>query len=231
MARQHHDPRQVAQEGRQQVDGVVVEVVGRLVEQQARRPRGHDGGQREPGALATGQGADPALGVQGTETEPLGRLGGAAVGVPRVVSDREVERAGVRRLSCLVGLVGELQRQPLDVSDHPPQRCQRPRQHRADGGVVAERRLLAEHHQVARRIDRPRDDRSGREGAGQWHAGGSTCRNRSRRPGRSGGPGRRSGRGRAEPVGCRTGRRARRPRRWGGGRWRQACGNPSTAEG
>ena len=53
-----HDAGQVAQERRQQLDRVVVEVVGRLVEQQAGGPRGHQRGQGEPGALAARQGAD-----------------------------------------------------------------------------------------------------------------------------------------------------------------------------
>ena len=55
MAGEQHDPGQVAQEPGQHLDGVVVEVVGRLVEQQAGRPGGHHRRERQPGALPARQ--------------------------------------------------------------------------------------------------------------------------------------------------------------------------------
>ena len=163
VAGEHHDPRQVSEERGQVADSLVVEVVGRLVEQEARRPGGHHRGQREPGALAARQRADEALGGDAPETEPLGRLRRTPVGVPGVVGDREVERRGVRRLARLVG---EVPREPLDVGDHPAQRGQGPGEHRADRGVVAERRLLAEHHQIVGGLDQPGHGGAGRQGAG-----------------------------------------------------------------
>lgn len=48
----------------QPADRLVVEVVGRFVEQQQFRFGGEGRGEREPGALAAGQGAEPAVRVE-----------------------------------------------------------------------------------------------------------------------------------------------------------------------
>ena len=53
----------------------------------------------------------------------------------------------------------------LDAPDGVAQRPQRRRQHLADGAVVAERRLLAEQHQVGRRLDRAGDAGTVRQAA------------------------------------------------------------------
>ena len=166
VAGEQHDARQVAQERRQHVDRVVVEVVGRLVQEQASGSRRHQRRQGQPGPLSTGEGADAPCWVERPQAEPLGALLGPSVGVPRVVGDRAVERDGVRRLSRPVGVVAELGGESLDVSDHPAQRRQRTGQDVADRLVVAERRLLPEHRQVVRPVDR-----AGHHGPSRQRAG------------------------------------------------------------
>lgn len=70
-------------------DGLVVEVVGRLVEQQQFRLGGQGGGEGEPGAPAAGQGAEPTVGVE------VGAFAEAAQG------GRDPP-AGVAAAACLV---------------------------------------------------------------------------------------------------------------------------------
>ena len=94
-----------------------------------------------------------AFGVERAESELVGGHLGATVGVPGVVVDRVLESGRVRRLArVVVQLAGEL----LDASYRLAQRPQGRGEHRADGAVVAERRFLAEQHEVRRRLDRAR---------------------------------------------------------------------------
>ena len=152
VAGEHDHPGQVAQERGQLLDGVVVEVVGRLVEQQARRTGRHHRGQGETGALTTRQRPDRAGGVERTESEPLGGLRGATVGVPGLVARRrgpEPRRTPSARPRRSGRPTVARRRRPSDAAA-----CRAPGQDGPDRGAVAERRLLAEHHHVGRHVDR-----------------------------------------------------------------------------
>ena len=163
MAGEQDDAGQGEQEPGQDVDRVVVEVVGGLVEEEAGGPGGHHRGQGQAGALAPGQRADPSVGVEPTQPELLRGHLGAPIGVPGVVVDGVIEGGGVRRAAGLVVQVaGEL----LDALHRLAQRPQGRGQHLADRAVVTERRLLAEQHQVGR-PRRRLDDTGDRAGRGQ----------------------------------------------------------------
>ena len=166
VAGEQHDARQVAQERRQHVDRVVVEVVGRLVQEQASGSGRHQRRQGQPGPLSTGEGADAPCWVERPQAEPLGAP-------PRPVGRRPTHRGRPRGRARRrtppgrpVGVVAERGGEPLDVSDHPAQRRQRTGQHVADRLVVAERRLLPEHRQVVRPVDRAGHDGPSRQRAG-----------------------------------------------------------------
>ena len=91
-----------------------------------------------------------ARGIERAESQFLGGDLRAAVGVPGIVVDGVLEGRGVRRLArVVVQVAGEL----LDPSHGVTQRSQGRGQHLADGPVVAERRFLAQQHQVGRRLD------------------------------------------------------------------------------
>ena len=152
MARKHHDARQVPEEGGEHLDRVVVEVVGGLVEEQARRPRRHDRRQREPGPLAARERADVPQGIEVVEPEPCSRQGRATVGVPGIVRERLLERSRVRRVAVRgAHRPGE----PFDVGDRGSQRRQGEGEDVGDRGAVTEGRLLPEQHEVGRSLDGP----------------------------------------------------------------------------
>ena len=145
VAGQQDHPRKLAQEAREHLDRVVVEVVGRLVEQQAARAGRHDRGEGEPGALAAGQGAHGPCGVEAVEPEACCGLRRPSVGVPRVVAQGELEGllVGPRALDR-----GDVSGEALDVGHRPAQRCERHGEDLLDRRRAAERRLLAQQHQV-----------------------------------------------------------------------------------
>ncbi len=92
VARRDDDARHLDQRAFEQVEGLVVEVVGGLVEQQARRPAHQGRREGEPGALAAGERGDRSAAVEVGDAEGGGGDLGAAVGVPRVVRDGPGQR-------------------------------------------------------------------------------------------------------------------------------------------
>jgi hypothetical protein len=70
-------------------------VVGRLVEQHARRTTRNESGERESRPLTAGQAGRLGGPVDAAETEPVGRLEGAPVGVPDVAQLAPLEQVGV----------------------------------------------------------------------------------------------------------------------------------------
>ena len=77
--------------------GVVVQVVGRLVQEQGLRAAGEDAGQRQTGAFASGEGAEPALTAKRRQAEVVQRDVHAAVGVVAAPCLVAREQHGVRR--------------------------------------------------------------------------------------------------------------------------------------
>ena len=158
MAGHHGDARQRGDELLEQRHRLVVEVVGRLVEQHARRPPGDQGGQGEPAALAAGERGRRARPVQPAEPEPGGGLVGPGVGVPGVVQ----AGPGERRVVLLGrGRVVEPGRELLEPGHRTVQGCERLVEDVADGGAVGEVGLLGQVHEVGGALDRARVRRLG----------------------------------------------------------------------
>ncbi len=77
--------------GLEVVEGLVVEVVGGFVEDEALGASGEEGGEGEAAALASAELGDRAGAVDGVEAEAVGGDLGSAVGVPGVVEGRPGE--------------------------------------------------------------------------------------------------------------------------------------------
>ena len=93
----------------------------------------------------TGEGADAARRGRAGPARAARLPRGSAVGVPRVVGDRAVERGGVRRLA---GLVVQVRRERSTSATISRSGASAPARTSATVWVVAERRLLAEQRQV-----------------------------------------------------------------------------------
>ena len=92
----------------------------------------------------------PPVGIEAVEAEPGGGDRRPPVRVPRVVRERVLQRPLVRRVARRGAHRGG---QPLDVGDRGAQRRERHGEDLGDRGAVAERRLLAEQHEVVGRLD------------------------------------------------------------------------------
>jgi hypothetical protein len=98
VAGQHHRSGQPGQVLFQEADRGVVQVVGRLVQQQRPGLPDQKLGQPEPGALATGEGGQPPappLWAGAGQAEPGEHQLGPAVGVPQLVVGRPLQQLAV----------------------------------------------------------------------------------------------------------------------------------------
>ena len=190
MAGEQHDPGQVQQEPGQHLDGVVVEVVGRLVEQQASGPRGHHRRERQPGALPAGQRADGAPGVERRRA--------------RVAAATSARRSASQASWATAPRARSVRRRARPRSCRSPASRSTRRRRRAAGAASPRgprrwcgRRGTAAPGRAAPGRPAPRRcpprGRTPAVGARPPSAA-STCRCRSRRPGRSGAPAGRRGR-------------------------------------
>ena len=148
MARHHDDAGQTAQLPLQEGRGGVIEMVGRLVEQQRRGPPYQERGQREPAALPAGQGPECAVVAQPAQTERGENHLSASVRVPGLMFLCVVESLAV--LAEKVGVAGGVLRglgerpgEPIQVGEILAGSAQRVVEHVGDRGGAVERNLLA----------------------------------------------------------------------------------------
>ncbi len=167
MAGRDDDPGQLRQRLLQQRHRLVVEMVGRLVEEHTLGPAGQQGGERQAAALATGQGGDRAVPLAGelTQAEAVGDDRGPPVGVPGVVPGRPGQRGVVvlcgTRAGQVIGRVigrvcGQRTGQALEAGDGVVQGCQRLVEDVTHRRGLCEPWLLGEVAEVARPADRAR---------------------------------------------------------------------------
>ena len=84
MAREEHGPGQRAQRGREELGGLVVQVVGRLVEQERAGLADEERREAEARALTAREPRDQAAAVDHVEAQARQRAGGTGVGPPHV---------------------------------------------------------------------------------------------------------------------------------------------------
>ncbi|CAM5605820.1 hypothetical protein STENM223S_03765 [Streptomyces tendae] len=101
--------------------GPVVQVVRRLVQEQDLRAAGEDPGQGETGALAPGQGAEPALPVERRQPEVVQRDVHAVIGVVAAPGLVASEEHGVRRQRRRIVAVTERPLGPAQLRLQGPQ--------------------------------------------------------------------------------------------------------------
>ena len=217
VADHHHDTAPLLQPRLEERHGVVVEVRGRLVEQQHRRVPHQQRGQGEPVPLATGQRGERAGAVErrqaeavdgGVEPRPRPSTPRAARG-PR--APRRTPRAGRRRPAGRRSRPRAPRVAPAGRrSPGGPRRAGRPtvRPPAASTCCASEPDVAVDAHDAVLRLHGRRPAR-----AAAW-----TCPSRSRRPHRAARPRRPLGRSRRAPAVGRTGRRGRRAPP-GAGRW------------
>ena len=151
----HDDSRQPGQERLQVVDRLLVEVVGRLVEDHAVGSAHDQRRERQPAALAAGELVDAPVAPDVTEAETCAGQLGSPVGVPGVVVLGPVEGSGVVvRGAAVIGVV-QPRGHRLQASYAVVERRQREVEHVADGGIDREVRVLAEEPDVLGQRHRP----------------------------------------------------------------------------
>jgi hypothetical protein len=151
----HDDSLEPGQERLQVVDGPLVEVVGRLVEDHAVGLTHDQRGEGQPAPLAAGELVDAPVAPDAAEPETSAGQLGSPVGVPRIVVLGPLEGGGVVvRGARVVGVV-----QPgghrLQASYAVVERRQREVEHVADGGSGRKVRVLTEEPDVLRQRHRP----------------------------------------------------------------------------
>ena len=149
VRRQHHDPGQLGEVAFQERHRGVVEVVGRLVEQQRLRLPDQQRRQAEPRPLPAGQRAEPPVRFDAAEAEPVTDELRAPVGVPEVVGLGPFQDAAVlvqhRRV---VRPVGHRRGQLVEPGGGDAALGQRVVEDVAEGRVHAERQLLQQEPDV-----------------------------------------------------------------------------------